>query len=590
MDWIFEEEDYQWWENAQHNAGLWINGSFGVGKSTIASRIIEKFRKTEDPQARKNVAFFFCKNQDSCAVLSSLAAQFLAMQKNITAEQTRIYKSWKGSGIKINPENRVNETIALIKSFLGNLVEVYIIIDGLDEHPEPVEIMKNLALLYDYSPGVVRNYKWIFTSRVNQDLFKVFKSFRNIREIRLRDLRTKKIDEDIRTFARSRLMEKLRSANLPVDLTVGHIVQKSEGCFLYASLLVIQMESQITREDIVNCLDHDWGNGIEGLQSLYNPAWSRCVRANKHFKLLMLLVTFSMKPLRRSELEAAIQNHLTTSPSGLQEGNKPIKGSLNHLCAPFVDISGDTEDPVFFLAHSKVKDYVLERNDFFTKADGNRELGSLCLKYLSDLTFSKSRTAEELRDSEFQARHPFLIYASIFWYKHLEFVEEPTERLFKQVYSFWASRNFRTCIQMQSIYAPYHFAQFIARSIFSDEHDVNYADALPGWFAKQNERGKLAALTYFRFVKEWGYYLRYHPGCLEGCMIGLIGDETFCGGIAKEGSATVALGGQLSLLEAGRAENGASSLPKAVPIRSIICVDEERGMLVASYLQPQTNR
>ncbi|KAI9736322.1 MAG: hypothetical protein M1834_001208 [Cirrosporium novae-zelandiae] len=600
MDWIFSDAEYQWWINASHNAALWVNGSFGVGKSTLCSKIISKFRNDQRiPEKAKHVAFFFCKSQDNCAVLSSLAIQLLAMQTHMTSDQTKMFKQWERCGVPINPEKRVTDILELIKMTLYNLFEVYIIVDGLDEHPEPVAILKRLETLYNYCPGVLRKTKWIFTSRVTQDIKVVFQGFLELRELRMNEHRSSRIDQDIATFAASELSEKLRTAEINIDKFINTIVEKSEGCFLYASLLVNQIKSKITWKEIFDSLEQGWGKGYEGLQNLYNAAWDRCTEKaciGENFKLLLTLVVFSMKPLRLSELEDAFQADRDSSDNTIipflrHEINKPIKGALQNLCGPFVDTSGSENDPIFLLTHSKVKDYVLDRQDFFTKTTGNKRLGELCLKYLKSSSFLSPRSAEELQDPKFQQEHAFLKYASIFWYKHLEPIElnDVTEGLFKETYRFWRSKNFRTCIQMQSLYAPYHFSQFVGESLFSSEHEISYADALPGWFGTYNDQGRAAAYTYFRFVKEWGYYLKSHPGRLEGCIIGLIGDEDFCGGIAKEESSSVLLGKELILYEnraiKTKEPNGqVDSMQK--PTRTIICIGQELGILVVSCLLP----
>jgi hypothetical protein len=259
---------------------------------------------------------------------------------------------------------------------------------------------------------------------------------------------------------------------------------------------------------------------------------------------------------------------------------RPNVGTLNCLCSPFIESFSTGDDRTFFLAHSKVKDYLTTKPGFYTEKTGNAKLGEICLTYLTQPAFKTPKTAVELKDERFHKKHPFLKYGAIFWYKHLEYLEEDRDRVFDEVYEFWKSKNFRICIQIQSLYAPYHFAHFI--SLF--DIDIRFGDPLPGWFADHNDNGRSAAYTFHCFVKEWGYYLRSHPGHLTGCIFGVIGDREFCGGIAGEESVSVMLGTKLREVEGINGFVPAIGSPP-VPTRRILCMRSGEAIGIASCIQ-----
>jgi hypothetical protein len=282
LEWVFADETYQRWFKMSCSV-LWISGSIGAGKSTLCSKLITSWRENRRKKGQPgNVAFFFCKLQKNPSILSSLAGQLLKMQQCITSDVLQIYKDWRPAGTQLDPESHKKDLLDLIRVLLGGLAEVFIVIDGLDELLEPKreDLLNNLKTLCQYSPGSIRKIKWVFSCReekVFSDAFNNQKWFPDMEFFRLRsDRRSSKMDGDIYAFVSEELSNFLSTArSIDVKKFVGEIASRSEGCFLYARLLVEEIKRKTSPAEILDVLDQDWERGYEGLTSLYDDAYNK---------------------------------------------------------------------------------------------------------------------------------------------------------------------------------------------------------------------------------------------------------------------------------------------------------------------------
>jgi hypothetical protein len=84
------------------------------------------------------------------------------------------------------------------------------------------------------------------------------------------------MDGDIYAFVSEELSNFLSTArSIDVKKFVGEIASRSEGCFLYARLLVEEIKRKTSPAEILDVLDQDWERGYEGLTSLYDDAYNK---------------------------------------------------------------------------------------------------------------------------------------------------------------------------------------------------------------------------------------------------------------------------------------------------------------------------
>jgi hypothetical protein len=143
--WLTEGEDFrEWYEKP--NAKLWLTGIPGSGKSVIAGALItECMRRIVLSQGSNSaVAYFFCTYRDSdsrnpSAILSAIAVQ-LARQNESAYGILENYHEELRNGHSLPREPDIEGLHRVLERIFESFDQVYLIVDGLDECGDHVEI------------------------------------------------------------------------------------------------------------------------------------------------------------------------------------------------------------------------------------------------------------------------------------------------------------------------------------------------------------------------------------------------------------------------------------------------------------------
>jgi len=254
---------------------------------------------------------------------------------------------------------------------------------------------------------------------------------------------------------------------------------------------------------------------------------------------LLLVAGLQSVSLRELLNALAIQPGAVDHSKSRERNLKDVK----ELCMPFItfDSTGkeSEENPMVKLCHKTVQDFFLQgletlsvrqdlRKFFVTAESAAAELGMNCLTYLQyeryahplDLTVSLANKSNE---------HAFLLYAATFWFQHLQDAK-PTPEIDKQVKAFLKSRNFWTCLGVQSHEARYLFARFIvtAKNRQSYTMGIRRPEStgseslcglpLPDWFDAYSGNGLVLDRSFCSFVEEWREVLTTYPQGLDLCV------------------------------------------------------------------------
>ena len=236
---------------------------------------------------------------------------------------------------------------------------------------------------------------------------------------------------------------------------------------------------------------------------------------------MFALVAFARRPLDLDELFEAIGILWSRDAHELDSDEKPDLDSMRmQEFAPLIQVEKSSGNPTRYtcrLLHSTVLDF-LQRNPnalCHGGKDGTSEtprftqstIAQACLLYLSQGRFSDLLCKQDGNWIDASGKpvedHHFLTYAAKYWYKHLDGIHEPDEQMQwdSRIQQFVSSPNFKTCLQIQSLWVEVQFGNF------RDSQGRSYfRRAFPDWFAK-SEAGLQVARDYDHFLYDWQHFL-----------------------------------------------------------------------------------
>ncbi|KAI1738089.1 hypothetical protein F4680DRAFT_467834 [Xylaria scruposa] len=271
------------------------------------------------------------------------------------------------------------------------------------------------------------------------------------------------------------------------------------------------------------------------------PLW----KANHCVRVVLSLLTFAKRPLTMTEVLEAIAILRTPWGNNLREDRATEKKILN-CCLCLVrhtpkELEGHNVG-LLRLSHSAVRKFLLEFNT--TTVPGvkhqmlvdSRIIGDCCLRYLSQTKYreflvKRTLTKFETTDCAAILPHQFLLYAAKYWFRHFDLLIEKSDIGLSSgdktiVTEFLRSPNFRTTIQIQSLFVTGHFLQSFDSITGSGR---NVRRTLPNWipeYAPDLDR------QYQTFQGEWCHLLQCGPsasfrGEINRCFWGSLGSTNF---------------------------------------------------------------
>lgn len=191
--------------------------------------------------------------------------------------------------------------------------------------------------------------------------------------------------------------------------------------FLLAELSINSLIILPTKGHIKEALKN-LGNGMEGLERIYNMAMERIESQGRECrdlaKQILTWIVHARRPLFTSELQHAVS--VRSNITKLDEDYLPTIDRLRSLCAGLVTI--DEGSDIIRLVHYTTQEY-FERIGGRWKLDPQFYIASTCLTYLS---FDVFKTGGCSSDKTFEQRlreNKFLDYAAKYWGKHAAIVE-----------------------------------------------------------------------------------------------------------------------------------------------------------------------
>lgn len=273
-------------------------------------------------------------------------------------------------------------------------------------------------------------------------------------------------------------------------------------------------------------------------------------------------MVYAKRPLCIDALCEAVAISHTCNGDNMDETQIPYKNKILKLCEPLVQIQEASDQSgglaTCHFCHASVRAFLLKNSSLYSgKADttgydiSGQTIANICLSYLSQPRYMRllTRNGDSFHDVDGGdiMDHALLVYAAKYWDKHLDEVI-PSQVTLGVVENFLRSRQFQTCLQVQSLLVEGELVSFdlslrllahTSTGIFQVWYSEgrltkgpHYRRAFPRWL--QEYYGTRFGSDYRFFVHEWGKLLNLttsrvglFPGELDRVFWNALGAPNF---------------------------------------------------------------
>ncbi|KAJ6601314.1 hypothetical protein DFH09DRAFT_1127428 [Mycena vulgaris] len=546
-DWLLQHRMYiDWCDGPTPATILWIHAPPAAGKSILSSRVIQVI--TEEPDAAVAYHFYrFDQMNTGSETLRLLANQLFDTYWNRThAVPAEMYLKTQQSVCSL--EN-VQE---LVKTLVKLLPKSYFIVDGLDEEcmgsnrwAEAATTLDFLITLAKDSPDRVRLW---YSSQYRPCISEKFKEYVVL------DIKDEVKDDVSLYLSRANPeLSDLEVSDQDKDKVLESLRGRAEGNFLWASLMLKSLKETASLTDMKQFVK----DGLPyTLDDYYRRIFDRFEKSHRSLvSKIFALVAFARRPLRMVEVREAVGLLLSKNPLSLDSADMPFISRLRKLLPPLIELQqdgcADPDDCTCRLFHSTVRDFLFKNPGVLqggVASDPTTDLlinqnviANACLLYLCQTRYARPLRKRDARwvdaSGESVDRHQFHLYAAKYWDKHLDEATHPSEDLHNRVGSFITSRNFQTCVQVQSLWVDSQFGVFCYPA--HQDNRVYLRRMFPAWFVAGTPAGMKLWRDFREFVHEWKYFLHCprfdnpksitlpYTGELDRCWWPALGPQNF---------------------------------------------------------------
>ncbi|KAI1322243.1 WD40 repeat-like protein [Xylariaceae sp. FL0255] len=347
---------------------LWLCGPPGSGKSIASGHTVNHL----DANNYDVCYYFFKAGSNSTVALLLLSLAYQMAENSREVRQAFLSMMTDGSIINCHDYTMIWNTL-----FLGCLFKIrffqpqYWIIDGLDECPR--ESLTSLVQMLARIDRTI-NVKIFFSSRPESKIQQIFEN-ENVQYIDFQTGRRESLN-DIGAYVRSRSKLRGDADNQPlVDL----ILEKSDGIFLWAALMMDRLEDCYSIEDMESVvkgvpseMNNFYADIVEKVQLSPNADLARCI---------LKWVVSAPEPLTLDELREAVKFDIKRT---LLTSSSPT--ALAQICRNLVTVNDDTH---VHLMHQTVKTYLTSKdsNFYISKRQAHEDIALVCLTYVNGSAF-----------------------------------------------------------------------------------------------------------------------------------------------------------------------------------------------------------
>ncbi|KAK8022596.1 hypothetical protein PG993_013363 [Apiospora rasikravindrae] len=438
--WIDFRDDFQDWRNppdhslisgetpslgGHHETSiLWVYANPGTGKTFLAAHVMDELQQYH---LECSSYFFHVGNKASRSLSHFLRSMAYQMAVSNSAVRKALMESYmEGSSFDMDDARTIWNKI-FRKAILDAPVRTpqYWVIDALDECLKYHELFTMIRGINPKFP-----LRIFVTSRKIEDMQIIERQLEPCASITSFEIPAQESGKDIEHYIQTRVK------TLPIDTDsdksdlARQMMQKSDGSFLWARLVLDELEHVYSRQSIMQVLQ----SIPEGMIPYYERTVTSMAerRLEKHIaKAVLTWVLASMKTLNIAELSQALKLDISSDLSS-------AKGAVEGLCGQLVTLS--KPDGSANLVHPTAREFLLTKKagEFqISKPAAHERLALACLKLLSGAEMQPPRTRRFLGKSKASGNpSPLLDYAITQFSEHVYSASAESDELMRALDRF----------------------------------------------------------------------------------------------------------------------------------------------------------
>lgn len=416
---------------------LWLYGNPGIGKSMMVMTLAEELpEKDYFINNHSILSFFFCDSgsehqRTATSILRGLLYQIIKqcptfieqMMSKYDVHGDRLFTSFDALWAVLMDIGRMSKG-----------AEIYCIVDALDEcETESQDILlRQIDLSFrkaTHTSSVTSSLHFLIVSRPYPEIKDCLSIFRCV------DLGSyKEITHDLRTMIQDKVQDLAMRKKYPESIAqkVPRLLEeKADGTFLWVGIACKELE-EVPSRNAIKILEAR----PRGLYPLYRALLSAAVTVSSPndyplMKLLLVVVTFALRPLTIAEIAEACRLYLDEDLNTRLQFTREIID----LCRLLVVIDNDHVR----LLHTSVRDFLITEMPEINDAKSNYAIASRCIEVI----FQNCRPGMDR--SVLESTHGFLGYSVLHWPQHAslaqtEFsVQSEHEQFFQDMLGTWST-------------------------------------------------------------------------------------------------------------------------------------------------------
>ncbi|KAL3490044.1 ankyrin repeat-containing domain protein [Aspergillus germanicus] len=450
---FLKQHAVQQWVNRSSEL-LWCYGPPGVGKSCLASLVIDHLFKNRSPSDCPVVPFF-CDfssqdQQNTLHILHSILRQII--EQGSPEMLAALKEACKDPG-KLQNANEVAQLIATA----GLSQPIYLVVDALDELRDPTALLSHLLTFASSGINV------LVTSR---DLPHIRKKMKLATQIKIAS-----DPGDLKVYVESRFRESDFSEEVQEDPSlIDDVVERSGNLFLLARLML----DDILELSSINQIRKAIAKPQASLEQAFEATLARIEAQSKsRSSLARRLLGWITYAGRRLKMEEIIHAFAVEEDDEFDPDNGPNPDILLRSCLGLVVV--DSIDKTAGLVHTTAYEFFKAGN--ISETEINTDVAGTCLRYLTMKHLADPcKSAPEI--SQRLKQMPFLEYAAKYWGRHIPDAEDEkkSEHLILKLLRDHGLRNSAfQALQYRHEFSDESLAEDIFQSMPTDEQALHIA-------------------------------------------------------------------------------------------------------------------